>query len=283
MACRRRQQSSLQDLSERYLPNTVNQLTFKYMMCKMDSSSDSDSEISPRWSDTSTLGCVSSAAESGTSRRTASLAYKPAGRHAPHFLFLDPYDGSSEDSDRSNPDASISSRQTRQQGKGGGCRLSGRRRRPVLHHPAAFVLSKMKTATRDSLIDEQSATKHDSDVQMKCGSDSELWDCDRDGFRNTAEEKATYSTTRIQTMDVELQLDESGFHTRASTPHPPKRQASVEEMQMLNSCFERSPGSCNLRSLFKRKVGLGGAEVAAPGPRKRQCVDNMEDEQERKD
>ncbi|XP_037550902.1 uncharacterized protein LOC119427373 [Nematolebias whitei] len=240
------------------------------MMCKMDSSTDSDSEISPRWSDTSTLGCRSSA----TSHRTAS-SYKFAGRHASPSLLLDPYDGSSEDSDQSNAGASISSRQTRQQGKAGGCRLSGRRRRPVLPHaliPHALTLSKMmKTGKRDSLIDEHSAIRYDSDVQMGCGGDPELWDCDRDVSGNTV--------THLQTTAMELQLNDSGFHMRSSTP---KRQTSVGKgsVQMLNSCLERS--SCNLRSPFKRKVELQEAEVDL-GPRKRHYVENMEDEHERKD
>ncbi|MED6273457.1 hypothetical protein CHARACLAT_006591, partial [Characodon lateralis] len=83
----------------RDVPNPMDQLT---LSCMMESSTDSDSEISPRWSDTSTLGCVSSAPESRTSRRAVSLTYKSAGRHACCSLFLDPYDGSSEDSDESN-------------------------------------------------------------------------------------------------------------------------------------------------------------------------------------
>lgn len=133
----------------------------------------------------------------------------------------------------------------------------------------------MKTGMRDSLIDEHSTIKYNNDVQMICGSDPELWDCERDGPENTA--------THLQTTAMELQLDDSGFHTRSSTPHSPKHQTLVGKGsgQMLNSCLEQS--SCDLRSPFKRKVELQGAEVLELGPRKRHCVDNMEDEHKRKD
>lgn len=123
----------------------------------------------------------------------------------------------------------------------------------------------MKTGMRDSLIDERSAIRHDDDVQMRCGSEPELWDCDSSGS----------TATHLQTPAMELQLD----HTRSSTP---KRQTSVGKgsVQMLNSCLEQS--SVNLRSPFKREVELQGAEVEL-GPRKRHCVENMEDEHEQKD
>lgn len=126
----------------------------------------------------------------------------------------------------------------------------------------------MKTGMRDSLLDEHSAIRYDGDVQMRCGSDPELWDCDRDGSGSTA--------THLQTTAMELQLDDAGFHMRSSTP---KRQTSMGKgsVQMLNSCLEQP--SVNLRSPFKRKVELQGAEVEL-GLRKRHCVENMEDEHE---
>ncbi|XP_047467459.1 uncharacterized protein LOC125023929 isoform X2 [Mugil cephalus] len=274
MAYRRRRQRSLANQSDRHIPNNMDQLTFKYMMCKVESSTDSDSEISPRWSDTSTMGCVSSAPESGTSRRPLSLTHKPAGRHGCYSLFLDPYDGSSEDSDESNTDVAVSSRQTRQQGKcgggggggGGGCRHSGRSRRLVLHHPASVSLREVvKNGMRHSFIEQQ----HHLDVQMKCGSDFEPdalpSHADRDGCRNVTEE----TTRHTQIMDTESQLDDSGLHTTRP--------------QMLDSSSEKSPSSCNLRPFYKRKLGLLGAGMVELGQRKRQCVVSMEDDHEGKD
>ncbi|XP_072220893.1 uncharacterized protein [Leuresthes tenuis] len=292
MACRRGRQRSRADHSERHIPDNVDQLTFKYMeMCKMESSTDSDSEISPRWSDTSTLGCVSRAPGRGTLRRGVPLTFKSAGRQACYSLFLDPYDGSSEDSEESNTDISVSSRQTRQQSKGGGggCRLSGRRRRLISHYPASVSLREMvKSGMRDCVIDQQPTShKDNSDIQMKHGRDCELdalfSNCEWDDQRSIAEEMVTDSTVH---MGMELQLNDSGLHsTRSSTPYTPGLQTSVEtsSSQMLDSCSERSPSSCNLRSLCKRKEGFPGAEVVELGPRKRQCTVYMEDEPEDKE
>ncbi|XP_022606906.1 uncharacterized protein LOC111226094 [Seriola dumerili] len=288
MACRRRRQRSLPGHSERHIPNNVDQLAFKYMeMCKMESSTDTDSEISPRWSDTSTMGCVSSAPERGTLRRTLSL--KPAARHGCYSLFMDPYDGSSEDSDDSNIDFGVS-RRTRHQGQGGGgCRFSGRSRRFILHNPASVALREvMKNGMRDPVTEQQ----HLLDLPMKCGSDSELWVCeldtlpshsDKDSCRDLTAEMANDSTMHPQTMDIELQLDDSGLHaTRSSTPHTsgPLTPVGGSSSWMLDSSTERSPSPYNLRSLYKRKLGLPGAEVVELAQRKRQCVVNMEDKQE---
>ncbi|XP_033498193.1 uncharacterized protein LOC117266891 isoform X1 [Epinephelus lanceolatus] len=286
MAYRRRRQLSLPDHRDRHVPNNMDQLAFKYMeMCKVESSTDSDSEISPRWSDTSTLGCVSSAPESGTYRRTLPLTHKSAGKHGCYSLFLDPYDGSSEDSDESNTDMSVSSRRMRQQGKGGGgggCRFMGRSRRFILNHPASVALREVvKNGMRDPVSEQQ----HGLDV--KCGSDSELCVCgplpshsDRDGCRDITEEMADDPT--MQTMDIELhcQVDDSGLNTtRSSTPHTPGPVTLVEgsSSQMLDSSSERPPCPCNLRSLYKRKLGFLGAEVVELEQRKRQCVVSMED------
>ncbi|KAK5886471.1 hypothetical protein CesoFtcFv8_017500 [Champsocephalus esox] len=226
---------------ERHVPNNMDQLAFKYMMCKV-SSSDSDSEISPRLSDTSTMGCVSSTPESLTFRRTLPITQKPAGRYGCCSLFSDPYDGSSEDSDEPNNNGGVSSRRFKQQGKGGGggSRFSGRSRR------------------------------------------------DGDGGRALSEKMAEDSTMQSQTMDVALhcQLDDSGFHaTRYSTPHTPApvTPAEVSLSQATDLSSESSPCPCNLRSLYKRKLGFPGAEVVELGQRKRQCVVDMEDQQEERD
>ncbi|XP_043999405.1 uncharacterized protein LOC122846469 isoform X2 [Gambusia affinis] len=214
----------------------MDQLT---LSCMMDSSTDSDSEISPRWSDTSTLVkapesllAVSSAPESRTSRPTVALTYKSAGRHGCYSLCLDPYDGSSEDSEESNG----ASREKRQQG---GCSVSGQRRRLLRHHSASLTVSEMVTnGSRDSLTHYQSLV-HQS---------------------------VSYSTKGIHAMDVEVQLDGSGLAAGCSPGLlPPEERSSCQ----IGSCS-------SLRPLCKRKE-LPPGQVEAE-PRKRQCVGNMEDE-----
>ncbi|XP_026195567.1 uncharacterized protein LOC113148198 isoform X4 [Anabas testudineus] len=187
MACRRRRQHSAPDKSDRHVPNNMDHLAFKYMeMCKVDT--DSDSEISPRWSDTSTVGCVSIAPQSETLQ---TLQLKPAARHGCYSLFLDPYDGSSEDSDESNINDGVS-RRTKQRGKGGGggCRFSGRSRTFVLHHPASVARREVvKTGMRDPATEQQ----HLFDIQMKCGSDSEVWVCELDSLPSHSDKEACYN------------------------------------------------------------------------------------------
>ncbi|CAL9687078.1 unnamed protein product [Knipowitschia caucasica] len=142
MACRRRRHA---DPRGRCVPSSVDHLSFKYMMCKVESSTDSESEISPRWSDTSTMGCVSSAAESDSVPRSLPLLPRPSCRVPAHSLFLDPYDGSSEDSDAS---MDVQSRRgSRPPAKLSWCR--GRRAHPDLHQllqPSPVLL---KTSTLD--------------------------------------------------------------------------------------------------------------------------------------
>lgn len=148
----------------------------------------------------------------------------------------------------------------------------------------------MKNGMRDPVTEQQ----HLLDVQMKCGSDSELWVCeldilpshsDGDGCRDLKEKMASDSTMHAQTMDVELhcQFDDSGVHApRSSTPQTSGPVTPVEGslFQMLDSSSERSPNTYNLRSLYKRKLGFPGAELVELGQRKRQCVVRMEDQRE---
>ncbi|XP_035465290.1 uncharacterized protein LOC118285653 isoform X2 [Scophthalmus maximus] len=264
----------------------MDQLAFKYMdMCKVESSTDTDSEISPRLSDTSNMGCVSSAPECGTSGWIL-RPLKPAARHGCSSLFLDPYDGSSEDSDESDLVVGVT-RRTRQQGQGGsgGRRFLGRSRRFILHHPAAVALrDSMKHGMKDPVTEQQ----HPLDVQMKCGSDPELWVCELDTVPSHSNKDSCGDLTAemtndlkqpAQTMDIEVQLDDSGLYTtRSSTPLTPGPLTPVvgSSSWLLGSSSERSLSPCNLRSLYKRKLGLPGAEV---GQSKRQCVVNMEDEE----
>lgn len=132
------------------------------------------------------------------------------------------------------------------------------------------------------------------DVQMKCGSDPELWvyeldilpsHSDRDGCRGLKEEMASDSTMHAQTMDTELhcRFDDSGLHaTRSSTPQTPGPVTLAEgsSSQMLETSSDRHFSPCNLRNLYKRKLGFPGAEAVEQGQTKRQCVVNMEDQQE---
>ncbi|KAK2825929.1 hypothetical protein Q5P01_020143 [Channa striata] len=275
------------DQNKGCVPTNMDHLAFKYMeMCKVQSSTDSDSEISPRWSDTSTMGCVSSAPESGTVHQT--LPLKAAARHGCYSLFLDPYDGSSEDSDESNIDAVVS-RQTKQQGLGGGgCRFSGCSRRLMLLHPASVALrEEMETGIRDPATEQQNLL----DAQIKHGTGSQLWvsepdtlpsPSDKDGCRELAADMATDSTTHTQTMDTELCMNDSGLQaTLSPTPQTSGLFTPMGESssQMLHNSPERSPSPCNLRSIYKRKLGLPGAEVLELGQRKRQCVVDPEDKQ----
>ncbi|XP_034530795.1 uncharacterized protein LOC117806163 isoform X2 [Notolabrus celidotus] len=264
----------------------MDQLAFKCMMCKMESSTDSESEISPRWSDTSTMGCASSAPESQASRRTLPLTHKPALKHGCYSLFLDPYDGSSEDSDESNANGGVSGRRTRQQGRGGGgsgSRFLCRSKRFILHHPASSALREVvKTRMRNPLTEPQ----HLLDVPMKCGSDSELWFCeldiDGDECRDLKDPLSSDSLMHNQAMDIGLccQLYDSSLHT--TRPCTPQTLGPVTPVGMISSHIpesssERSPSPCNLQSLNKRKLGFPGGEVVELGQRKKQCVYNMED------
>ncbi|XP_036449253.1 uncharacterized protein LOC118823638 [Colossoma macropomum] len=134
-------------------PDAVDRLAFKYMeMCKVDSSSDSESDVSPRWSDAS-----SKSLQLCTSLKRPALPQKPFGRH--YQQSLDPYDGSSEDSTSSTD---CSKRQ-----KNGGFRTKGRGRRAA-PHPAP-LLEVRRPGSRDGV-----AIVHNADVQMRSSSDSEL-------------------------------------------------------------------------------------------------------------
>ncbi|XP_054653010.1 uncharacterized protein LOC129192740 [Dunckerocampus dactyliophorus] len=250
----RRRQHLIPDHSDGGQTSNMEQLAFKYMeMCKVESSTDSDSEISPRWSDTSTMECVSSAPESGTLRRTLP---EPAGRHGCYSLFLDPYDGSSEDSD----DMDAPSRQTRQQGKGGGGRFSRKSRRFILQPPP-------DTGFRQ-LVKTPAEQQHLVDVQMKCTEGSEVWLCELVSLSSHAD---LYGGEPVAEMS-------NGTDIKAQLGDPASTSSQRPE-----SSSDRSPGStCNLRVLFKRKLAVPAADGLEPGPghRKRQCVFNMEEEEE---
>ncbi|XP_016888130.1 uncharacterized protein LOC103379487 isoform X2 [Cynoglossus semilaevis] len=281
MACRRRRQHSFGGRCERRTPNNVDKLAFKYMMCKVESSTDSDSGTSPRWSDTSTMGCVSSAPECGTLHRMAAQrpAVRPAVRPGCSSLCLDPYDGSSEDSDESVGNAAVT-RRMKEQGRGGsgGGRFFGRSRRFSLNHPTTSVFREVLKNSQRDLVTEQPLPQ---DIQMNCGSESELWVCELDtptsskgGCGDLTGRTTDDLTAQAQTVKMQPQLDDSGFLGTTSCT-PVGRNASW----LLDSSSERSPSPRDLLSLSKRKLVIPGAEGIELGRRKRQCVINMEDEE----
>lgn len=125
----------------RHVPNnSLEQLASQYMeLCNVDSSSGSESEVSPRWSDTSPMECGSSASETRSGPRTRPVGPKAASRHDCHSMFLDPYDGSSEDSDVCMEEQSH--RRTTQGRKSTGCWCSARNRRLYFPPPPDLISS----------------------------------------------------------------------------------------------------------------------------------------------
>lgn len=179
--------------------------------------------------------------------------------------FLDPYDGSSEDSDESDLNApSIWVRRGKSTG-GGSCRSLSRNRR--------FPLP--KTGSRDS---HPASEQHLLDVQMTLESESELWLCEINVMPSDSDKYGggdlEESTVLPQTMDIELPED-SGVHI---PPHSTVRPGNSP--QVPDSSSERSPSPCHLQCLHKRKMCFPGVEVLELGQRKRQCVLSMEDEHE---
>ncbi|XP_011488507.1 uncharacterized protein LOC101173024 isoform X2 [Oryzias latipes] len=251
MACRRGRQPSFPAQIDRNASSNVDQLTLKYMeMCKVGSSTDSDSEISSRWPETSAVVCPRGAAEPETSRQ---IHRKPK-----RSCLLDPYDGSSEDSE-SNID--VSSRKTRQRKNGGaGFPYSSQRRRSVLNQPVYRGM--LRSEMRDG-----------SDIQMKYHSDSDLWDCELETLPSHIDSsdckmvtEESESALHIHSMDAEFQLGDSGLHgSRSSTPLTPGLVSSVES-------------SCKFKSLWKRKVNFSAADMVDLRPRKKQCVVTTEEE-----
>ncbi|KAM4540308.1 uncharacterized protein V3H82_022322 [Fundulus diaphanus] len=167
-----------------------------------------------------------------------------AGRHGCCSVFLDPYDGSSEDSDESHGGTG---RQTRQLGKGG-----GGWRRLLLHHAASLTVSETGTnGTRDPLRRQSKVQAGAGEARMKCA-----------GCRRTPEE-----TKDIHAMDVEAPPDAAG----CCTPGPDASEKRTPP-QTLSSGSQRS-----IRPPCKRKEPPPGSEAE---PRKRQRVENMEDEEQ---
>lgn len=141
----------------------------------------------------------------------------------------------------------------------------------------------MKIGTIDPLAEQ----KHLLEVQMKCDSGSDLWVCELDVLSSSSSsrdgerphKKTSESMAHDQAMDIDLerQFDHSGLHN----PRAFSAESQVERnmFHVLDGACERAPSCCNPRSLYKRKLELLGAEMAALEKRKKQCMVGMEQEE----
>ncbi|XP_061553307.1 uncharacterized protein LOC133413233 isoform X2 [Phycodurus eques] len=187
--------------------------------------------------------CVSSAPESGSLRRTLPLVHDPAGRQGCYSLFLDPYDGSSEDSDDINMDPSAPSRRTRQHGG----RFQRRSRRFILHSPQSTAFRPMVEPTER--VREQGC--HLVDVHMKCVDDSEVWLCE-----------LTEDLTGSQAAAAGIQV-----HCRLH-----------RDTRLPESSSERPANPCNVRVVLKRKLAVPAADGLEQ--KKKQRVVHMAEDEE---
>ncbi|KAJ8394230.1 hypothetical protein AAFF_G00048130 [Aldrovandia affinis] len=230
----------------------VDMLAFKYMeMCKVESSTESESDVSPRWSDTSTKGCgVCSTPESRSARKVLTFVPKPGRSHLPS---LDPYDGSSEDSG--------SSKRGPRGARPGGCRGRSRGRR-VAPNPAPFSSETGKCGTPLPPPDVQMRSSSDSEMRA-----AELGPSPPRGRRERAGETAVDSG-----MHTESSLSTPGlFACVGATPVRAPGSPSHRRQAGPHWLHSKSPASPTpLRPLPKRKACFLGAEEH--GVRKRQCV-----------
>ncbi|XP_018619663.2 uncharacterized protein LOC108941474 [Scleropages formosus] len=226
----------------------VDKLALKYMeMCKVESSTDSGSDTSPRWSDTSAKGCASSGHERHALRK-ASFVPKPAGHH--HLVRLDPYDGSSEDSEEpSGPRAHWHM----------GSRMHGRGWRET-----------GKGAVRAGVMSQVAA-----DVPMRSSSDSEAW-TDDTGFLSLRSSRPRLEETPTDSgVRTESELSMPGLSCTRVTP--PADPSSPSHLARAHKLHPRSPESPSAdRNFSKRKLSLPGAESGERDLRKRQRVMEME-------
>ncbi|XP_010877818.1 uncharacterized protein LOC105015990 [Esox lucius] len=244
---------------------SLDKLAFKYKdMCKVVSSTDSESDVSPRWSDTSTMGCASSATESRRPhQKTLTCSHKPVGRYFCHPL-SDPYDGSSEDSD-----GSMSGPGGPRQGSR---RYRARAQKRTGHHPAV----NLQEVIRSGGLTDGPTELHLVDVQMRSTSDSELWTC------SSLETPLACNRFRWEGPVAEMSAD-SGVITARSTPGTPGSVTNVEAETSVRSIQTpgRSADSPVPLSLFKRKFSLPGVQIVEAetrqefGHRKRQCFTTM--------
>ncbi|XP_028826028.1 uncharacterized protein LOC114784634 [Denticeps clupeoides] len=218
-------------------------------MCKVDSSTDSETDASPRWSDASSKGFASSA----TVRRTAlrlPVSYKPSGWH---HLQLDPYDGSSEDSEASadcfrRPKLAIS-------------RLRGRIRRGPIN-PVPFLREALITVPKEETNDH-----HPEDIHMS--SDCEI--------------QATCQEVLSPCMDVSGPEDSGVLIKSASTSptfvgQPVICSQSNQGKQDIPAPHHKSKSPSFQSAQPKKRLFLPPGEMGGCCQRKRLRVANKKDE-----
>ncbi|CAL8273519.1 unnamed protein product [Merluccius merluccius] len=256
-------------------------------MCKVESSTDSESDISLRSSDTSTMALVSTSRPDRRplQKTMLSLSHKGGGRLPCYCRFLDPYDGSSEDSDESSsPPAGVLGRRPRQQ-HGGACShllCRGRRFVTLLQPPASVPAEVTKREPRAPTAAPTPTPgplllQHPADVQMDSdGSSSEPWVRGPDAPRSSvADQNPEAGETSPASGDgpggeeEEDRFEDSGLHSATGSPPPPPSAGSASH------AAETSPdpgghGCC----LYKRKT----METAESGQRKKQRVVSMKEE-----
>lgn len=156
----------------------------------------------------------------------------------------------------------------------------GRSRRFSLHRPAS-LREAVKTGTIEPLVEQTDLLE----AQMKCDSGSELWVCELDALSSSSSrdgggplnKTSPDSTAHDQAMDLDCQLDPSG-DPRCFAAAEGRGERSV--FHVVDSSAERAPSCYNPRSLYKRKLDLLGAEMAALEKRKKQCMVGLEAEHE---
>nr|XP_055027525.1 uncharacterized protein LOC129417093 isoform X1 [Misgurnus anguillicaudatus] len=224
--------------------DVVCRLAYKYMeMCKVDSSSDSESETNPRWSDVSSKqGFEENWAACKKLQRLSRVNYQQC---------LDPYDGSSEDS-------SNSSNKGPKRQRHNGLRMKGRGRRSAVNLPCARREMK-EVGAQEDLAEEE--------VTMRSSSDSEL-------------EVSFCSPCRAVTC-LKVELSESGFNSRSSLNSPvvPSGTETTDTRIQLGSSqiSPRSPESPSFHVAFsKRKFFPPSGDCDEGMQRKRPCISDME-------
>ncbi|XP_051578927.1 uncharacterized protein LOC127455248 isoform X2 [Myxocyprinus asiaticus] len=232
----------MEELINTGLSDVVGRLAFKYMMCKVDSSLDSESETNPRWSDACESSTPEKHAASQKLQRLSGQNYQQC---------LDPYDGSSEDSDSSNKGA--------KRQRPGTLRMKGRG-----HRSDRDV---RRAVTRQDLPEH-----HDVDIQMRSSSDSEQ------GF---------WSPCQAVTC-VKVDLSDSGFNTRSSIISPAVPSGTETSLHTTESnskwiqsgWVQASPGSPDSPAFHgafsKRKFFPPSGDVDEGMRRKRPCISDME-------
>lgn len=193
---------------------------------------------------------------------------------------MDPYDGSSEDSDESRPLAAVLSRRPRQHG-GGACGhfLCQSRRFVAVQPPvpAPVQVTNREAGAPTTTTTIHPALQHLADVQMDSdGSSSELWTygpdtprsssvSDRSGCRDPVGEVWSGHDGPERGEDW---LEDSGLHSATRSPTPPPGGSSERPLD------PSSYGCCYEVAAAKRKM-MGTVEL---GQRKKLCVVSMKED-----